>query len=722
MKKVFTLLAVLLGLGTSSTFAGGPSAPNRYDNTFGQDGFYIDTTSGTYIQYNEIMVGTAKQFWVGGVTNGSYLAKKFTVDGSPLMTKTGLAYNAAGAYTGVLSGTKFYLGGQSSNGGHYQNMAFNFDGTTNPIFHQTSQPDSFLTEALFGPQYPVGQSDPNCSDVLSNGHIVTAINNYSADSLYIAEFDPVQGTTVMVHPKLTSGSGVLRLKALRTIPGTNSYAVLVYNVQGSSTVFIVTNGVATALYSWNGIKYEAMIPVSATQMLLGGDNMVFFNVTNGNTTATPSSLAGVIKLSRDATSNELYAFTGNNIYAMDATGTFDPTFNPDGFGNNFYVAPVTTDFLLGSSQVYYTDMEMQGNDILISGFVPQLNNTNLSIGYASFIIKLLGKGSVPNACANFSVQLDSVYGTTGCDFNAHITLSGQFPMTAYINWSSGGTTVSVNSSPYIPNGLCPETYEIVFEDGHHCTGIVNFVTPPVVPCVAPVVAGQLAPAYAFCEGDQMQLGPLTVTGAGYTHQWYNNGVALSGGNFGQLFIPTMSSADAGTYYYVATNACGSDTSNSTTVSMIGNTTPAIQQNGDVLTAVGYASGAQLQWYFNNSILDSATDVTYTATLSGDYYVVATNQAFCTRSSAILQVVVTGLDEVKNSPHVAVYPNPANSTLFIECVEGLEMAEVYNLVGERVLAARGNVNSLNITALPQGIYTLRAKTISGKTVQQKFTHQ
>ena len=117
---------------------------------------------------------------------------------------------------GVISGNKFYLGGQTSSGGHYQNIAYNFDGTHNPIFHHSVGADSFTTEPIYAAHAPIGNSSPNCSGILNNGHIVTAVIDWF-DSTYITEFDPIAGTTVQTHPQFLDGNNQYRLKALRVI-------------------------------------------------------------------------------------------------------------------------------------------------------------------------------------------------------------------------------------------------------------------------------------------------------------------------------------------------------------------------------------------------------------------------------------------------------------------------------------------------------------------------
>lgn len=730
MKKHFTLLVLLATVVAQNLFAGGPSAPARFDSTFAQNGFLIDTLSGggsgAFIQYNEILVGNNQDFWIAGTANTTYLAAKYSVNGVPVTARLGSDLTQGSGQTGVISNNKIYLGGGANNGGHYQNMAFNFDGTNNSIFHQTVAADSFLSEAIYAQGKPVGDTRSNCSAVLANGHIVTAVINYF-DSTYITEFNPVAGTTVTTYPQITDGSNLYRLKALRTLPATNSYVLMFHNTSTNYTVIVkMTSGAVDVSYAFSG-QYNAMIAIDATHLLIGGDNLSLFDITTGSYSALPASLTGVLQLTRNTQTGEIYAFNGAAVYALTPSYNFDLNYNPDGLGSSFNYAPVNADYWLGapsnsvpSSTLFFTDMEMQGNNILISGYTTTLNNQPASSGQAGFVIKVKGK---KNFCDDFSVVLDSVYGTSGCDWNAHISLTGQFPINAAFSWSSGGGSfTSITASPFVPGGLCPETYTVVFTDGHGCTDTVNFVTPVPTPCVAPVIHNQLAATNAMCEGETGQVGPVSVTGSLYTHQWYKNGVAVQGAIYATFTAPQLTAADTGDYYVIVTNGCGADTSNVSHLGMIPSTTPTIQQTGDLLTAVGYADGATFQWYFNGSSISGATSATYTATQSGNYSVAAINQMTCTKLSADVNVTVTGITNVSSNNNIRIYPNPANEYLLITCDEQMETTEVYNVTGQQVIFIKGQITKLNTAPLAAGVYTLRIKNSNGNTAVKKFIKQ
>jgi hypothetical protein len=60
----------------------------------------------------------------------------------------------------------------------------------------------------------------------------------------------------------------------------------------------------------------------------------------------------------------------------------------------------------------------------------------------------------------------------------------------------------------------------------------------------------------------------------------------------------------------------------------------------------------------------------------------------------------------------VYPNPANSTLFIASND-MKAIEVYNMTGALV-KTEFNTNRMEVSNLPNGLYVFRLTTSKGKT--------
>lgn len=68
--------------------------------------------------------------------------------------------------------------------------------------------------------------------------------------------------------------------------------------------------------------------------------------------------------------------------------------------------------------------------------------------------------------------------------------------------------------------------------------------------------------------------------------------------------------------------------------------------------------------------------------------------------------------------IALYPNPVKDCLTVKA-ENLQSVEVYNLMGQQVLAATTPV--IDFGSLNQGIYFVRVKA-DGKTVTERIVKQ
>jgi para-nitrobenzyl esterase len=78
-----------------------------------------------------------------------------------------------------------------------------------------------------------------------------------------------------------------------------------------------------------------------------------------------------------------------------------------------------------------------------------------------------------------------------------------------------------------------------------------------------------------------------------------------------------------------------------------------------------------------------------------------------------RTISVGTEELSiNEEDLVVYPNPASSNVFISSND-LKQIEVYNMTGEMV-KTEFNVNRMEISNLPNGLYVFRITTSKGKT--------
>ena len=132
-------------------------------------------------------------------------------------------------------------------------------------------------------------------------------------------------------------------------------------------------------------------------------------------------------------------------------------------------------------------------------------------------------------------------------------------------------------------------------------------------------------------------------------------------------------------------------------------------NGD---SVGFGAdqltGYTYQWKKNGVNIAGATNALYYAKSSGIYRCVFTNVAGCTKTSNAYTVNVNcRVEEGNASDEYSVYPNPASDWLYIDTIAEEETRyELYNVLGEKVMAGILTGNQLNIQQLASGIYSLR----------------
>jgi hypothetical protein len=92
---------------------------------------------------------------------------------------------------------------------------------------------------------------------------------------------------------------------------------------------------------------------------------------------------------------------------------------------------------------------------------------------------------------------------------------------------------------------------------------------------------------------------------------------------------------------------------------------------------------------------------------------------------ICNCLTLGVNEIDNSVSVVVYPNPADNSYFnISAGAAIETVEVFNVVGQQMIAQKGNDNHLVIetASLSKGIYVVKVLFANKKTAVIKISIQ
>jgi hypothetical protein len=157
------------------------------------------------------------------------------------------------------------------------------------------------------------------------------------------------------------------------------------------------------------------------------------------------------------------------------------------------------------------------------------------------------------------------------------------------------------------------------------------VSASVPPSTVVLPAGPIA----FCAGSAAVL--TAPAGAGYTYQWYNAGVAISGAT-----ASTYGTTSAGDYDVDITSGIGcSAVSNTVTASINPSPAPIVITSGpstfctpgSVTLTETSGTGLFYQWYNTSGAIASATSATYIASATGRDSVLITNSFGCSRVSA-----------------------------------------------------------------------------------------
>lgn len=206
---------------------------------------------------------------------------------------------------------------------------------------------------------------------------------------------------------------------------------------------------------------------------------------------------------------------------------------------------------------------------------------------------------------------------------------------------------------------CSDTSEVVVIN-------VNALPDPAISVNGPL---------EFCEGvDSVTL--KAVEDAGYTYQWKNGTVTIPApeGTADSLVV-----TNSGSFSVVVTNSVtGCADSTSTSVDVIVNQSPAltISPEENMQTCIGsevpiVATGTgTLEWFVNDVADPVETSSTYTATVSGTYKVVLTDEKGCSSSDSVeivfstekIAIVAAAAPDFceNDSVHIAVTTQQATS--------------------------------------------------------------
>jgi plastocyanin len=303
------------------------------------------------------------------------------------------------------------------------------------------------------------------------------------------------------------------------------------------------------------------------------------------------------------------------------------------------------------------------------------------------------------------------------------------------DWVSGNHTTT---STTIPAGAAGWSHSLNSQDGNNSfiyvptvTGTYNYkcnihptqmtgsftvssCSPPTAEQAAITAGGPTT----FCKGKNVV---LTVATSGLTYQWKKGNVIQSGATQ-QNFMAKKT----GNYTCDVSNACGTTTSNSISVTVNATPTASVSAapcsgGAELLTCTFMpGNGVTFKWKKGSSTISGATNSTFSATSSGTYKCIVTIAATgCSKTSNGVGVTINcKLGEAANDNKVIVYPNPSSDYFNMNTspLDEQSVIYIYDLTGRLIESHQVANGEMKIgEGLSNGVYLLSI-ALNNKTHQ------
>jgi Subtilase family/Secretion system C-terminal sorting domain len=334
---------------------------------------------------------------------------------------------------------------------------------------------------------------------------------------------------------------------------------------------------------------------------------------------------------------------------------------------------------------------------------------------------LIVSGVAPQDCEG-AVRIVKGNDTTLCG-NGRMRLQVRGENALTYEWSKDGKSLITNESPFIDITQAGK-YSLKVT-GYQCTAKSREV---VVQSASLTAAITPAGSLTICPSSNIRL--TASTGTNYRYQWLRNGQMLAGAT-----SPVLNTTEAGNYSVaISSNLCTA-ISNSTQLlsaaiqpTISTNTGTIIPKGGSIRLTTNTGDGLTYQWYKDNRAIRTATGPRYSATESGNYTVLLTQNKCSLLSkplqlTSVLDVLPTSLKpQTVAKPSIyleninlKLFPNPATTELVVAYTSENSYdltASITNLNGvilsTKPLNDNGSdfVNRFDVSLLPSGLYIVQ----------------
>ncbi len=224
---------------------------------------------------------------------------------------------------------------------------------------------------------------------------------------------------------------------------------------------------------------------------------------------------------------------------------------------------------------------------------------------------------------------------------------------------------------------------------------------------------------SVCKGNTLELS-INVSGSDVQYRWFKDTSLISTSAI--LLLNNITLGDAGSYFVEVSNGCGLLVSNIALVSVNDAATVSIELvGGDTLRANITGVYTSISWYVNDSLISTgSSDTILIAAQSGEYKTTVVSGNNCQNSSAPFAHFLTGLAKQHKLNNLTLYPNPANSILFVNGLMGSTGSiTITDLLGKQLMKKEFTTSSiqLDVSSLLPGMYLLQVQTEQGLAVEK-----
>ena len=436
----------------------------------------------------------------------------------------------------------------------------------------------------------------------------------------------------------------------------------------------------------------------------------------------------------------MYNYSSSSPTLTNVNITENTAENGGGMFNDYYSSPTLTNVNITENTA-----KENGGGIYNDGSTPVLTDVEISKNVAVYGGGMYNSYSAPiliNVAINVNVAMGKLIGNT----------SGR-----------GGGMHNNNSSPELTNVIISGNMAMGFGTSCNGGGMYNNISSPILTNVT--ISGNTAISNGGGMFDNSSSTPQLrnsiiwgnntgvndATRGTYSHCLIQD-IALTGnGNldgtktYGSMFVNAIDPSDPtaeGDYRLVVGSPCinaGNNSFNTTATDLAGNP----RKNGTIdMGAYEYYQLYTVTFHTNggSSIapkmvtkdmpIGAVTTTRAGYTLEGWY---KDDNTFSIKWNILTDIVSedmhlyakwtpgTSISDAQTST-VSIYPNPAQSTLYIMSSEAVEQVSIYDISGRMLLSVMSSVaetspTNIDISTLATGIYLVKVKTVAGEVVKK-----